>query len=122
MNKVHEELREALTNLNVEWSGDENTFAAGCSVTEVEGIEGVIVGVPCDTVDEALFTMRVGGPVDRLDMSGRAKLFLKRAGIRNVSDLVRCSRKYLLTLKGIGDTSADEIERALQDIGLSLAQ
>lgn len=122
MNAVHEQIREALTNLGVEWEGDDNTFAAGCTVMEAPDVEGVIVGVPCDTVDEALFTMRVGGPVDKLDMSGRAKLFLKRAGIRSVAELVRCSRKQLLTLKGISDTSADEIERALQDIGLSLAQ
>jgi DNA-directed RNA polymerase subunit alpha len=59
-------------------------------------------------------------PIARLDLSVRASNSLETEGIQTVADLVSRTVDELLTLKNFGRTSLKEIQKKLEDIGLSL--
>ena len=50
----------------------------------------------------------------------RIAIPLDNAGIRRLGDIVRLDRKGLLNIKRLGEKGADEIERLLSRLGLSL--
>ncbi len=59
-------------------------------------------------------------PVDDLQLSVRARKALHALSIRTLGELVRKTEAELLGCKNFGVTSLNEINKALEDIGLSL--
>ncbi len=59
-------------------------------------------------------------PVEDLNLSVRSLNCLKRAGIRNVGELIILSEDDIMKLKNFGQKSLDEIREKLEERGLSL--
>lgn len=61
-------------------------------------------------------------PLEELNLSVRAYNCLKRAQVNSVSDLMGFSYEDLLESKNFGSKSADEVNEALERIGISIPQ
>ena len=69
---------------------------------------------------EAPLESRLGMLVSDLRMSLRANNCLHEAGIESLRDLVSRSREELLEVRNFGETTLQEIEEKLQELGLHL--
>jgi len=69
---------------------------------------------------EAPLESRLGMLVSDLRLSLRANNCLHEAGIETLKDLVSRSREELLEVRNFGDTTLQEIEAKLRDLGLEL--
>ncbi len=56
------------------------------------------------------------------DLSLRILIPLEDAGVKRLGDLVKHSRKSLESIRNIGKTSADTLEKLLDRLGLALRQ
>ena len=63
----------------------------------------------------------LGKSIDELDLSVRSVNTLKNANIHTFGDLVAKSEKDILEAKGFGRKSLEELEEALEKVGLELA-
>ena len=59
-------------------------------------------------------------PIEQLDFSVRSYNCLKRAGIHTIEDLIKKSGDDMLKVRNLGKKSLDELEKKLEDLGLSL--
>ena len=59
-------------------------------------------------------------PISALDLSVRASNCMREEGIETVGELVRRSKDDLLQVKNFGKTSLREIEKKLDELGLTL--
>ena len=69
---------------------------------------------------EAPLESRLGMLVSDLRLSLRASNCLLEEGISNVRDLVGRTREEVLAMRNAGETTADEIEEKLKELGLAL--
>jgi DNA-directed RNA polymerase subunit alpha len=69
---------------------------------------------------EAPLESRLGMLVSDLRLSLRASNCLHEAGIETLKDLVSRSREELLEVRNFGDTTLQEIEAKLRELGLEL--
>jgi DNA-directed RNA polymerase subunit alpha len=69
---------------------------------------------------EAPLESRLGMMVADLRLSGRAANCLHEEGIATIKDLVGRSREELLEVRNFGETTLQEIEEKLQELGLRL--
>lgn len=58
--------------------------------------------------------------IDDLELSARSSNCLKKAGIKNVGELVETPMEKLMTIKNFGKKSSDEINEKLSQYGLAL--
>ena len=63
---------------------------------------------------------KLNTPIEELNLSVRAEKVLKESGIYFVRDLIRKTPEELLKLKRMGRLSVKEIQKALEEKGLSL--
>lgn len=61
-------------------------------------------------------------PVENFELSVRSRSCLDRLDIKKLGDLVRVGKEDLLGAKNFGETSLEEIERLLNENGLSLGE
>ncbi len=61
-------------------------------------------------------------PIEALGLSERAANGLEAAKIANIGELVQYTREELLKFRNYGETTVDEIERALELVGLELSK
>lgn len=73
------------------------------------------------TVTDAAPTIDLGAPVATLDLTGRSKCLLIRAGITQIRDLTARTAGDLLMLRGFGPACLREVKEALAAHGLRLA-
>jgi DNA-directed RNA polymerase subunit alpha len=69
---------------------------------------------------EAPLESRLGMMVSDLRLSGRAANCLHEEGIATIKDLVHRTREELLEVRNFGETTLQEIEEKLQELGLRL--
>ena len=69
---------------------------------------------------EAPVESRMGMSVAALGLGGRAANCLHELGIQTVRDLVGRSREELVDIRNLGESTLEEIEQKLREIGLSL--
>ena len=69
---------------------------------------------------EAPLESRLGMHVSDLKLSGRANNWLESSGIAHLRDLVSRTREELLEVRNIGETTLQEIEEKLGELGLHL--
>lgn len=69
---------------------------------------------------EAPLESRLGMLVADLRLSGRASNCLHEEGIARLRDLVSRTREEVLAMRNAGETTADEIEEKLKELGLRL--
>jgi DNA-directed RNA polymerase subunit alpha len=69
---------------------------------------------------EAPLESRLGMLVSDLRLSLRANNCLEEAGISSLRDLVSRSRDELLEMRNLGETTLQEVEEKLRDLGLHL--
>ncbi len=69
---------------------------------------------------EAPLESRLGMLVEDLRLLGRASNCLHEEGIKTVRDLVSRTREDVLAMRNAGETTADEIEEKLKELGLRL--
>ncbi len=69
---------------------------------------------------EAPLESRLGMLVSDLRLSGRAANCLHEEGVLTLRDLVSRSREDVLAMRNAGDTTADELEEKLKELGLHL--
>ena len=69
---------------------------------------------------EAPLESRLGMLVSDLRLSGRAANCLHEEGIATVRDLVGRTREELLEVRNFGETTLQELEEKLREIGLRL--
>jgi DNA-directed RNA polymerase subunit alpha len=69
---------------------------------------------------EAPLESRLGMLISDLRLSLRASNCLEEAGIASIRDLVSRSREEMLEMRNLGDTTLQEIEEKLRELGLHL--
>jgi DNA-directed RNA polymerase alpha subunit len=63
----------------------------------------------------------LGRSVSELGLKGKPRKIFPDAGIlHTIRDVVTCSRAEMLSISGLGETSVDDIENALRELGLTL--
>ena len=62
----------------------------------------------------------LGRSVSELGLKGKPRKIFPDAGIHTIRDVVTCSRVEILNISGLGETSVDDIENALRELGLTL--
>jgi DNA-directed RNA polymerase subunit alpha len=82
------------------------------------GIGGAAVGD--EPQDAAGMKEILSRPISTLDLSVRASNCMREEKIETVGELVRRSKDDLLQVKNFGKTSLREIEKKLDELGLSL--
>ncbi len=80
---------------------------------------GVVQEAPQPQVDKEL-EMKLGKPIQELELSVRASNCLDSVKVETVRQLVKMTEADLLKIRSFGKTSLREVKRKLADIGLSL--
>lgn len=75
--------------------------------------------VPEETAEEKELYKKLSQPVSELELSVRSSNCLKEARIKSIGDLVKKTEMEMLKYRNFGKKSLSEINKILQDMGLS---
>lgn len=78
---------------------------------------GLMLGDLTPTVSDSTYDL----PIEALDLSERARNCLRRAQINQIGDVIQKTPEELLNITNFGQKSLEELQKKLDDWGLSLA-